>query len=214
MDDLDAGAASPCGAVSFAGWLADLAANPGAGFDLRDDTHLRRWRGTVYRENGVAAVTWAHQLMFARRTELAAVLLRGLKPRAESVVVVPLEELAVQVSEPPASRSLPFAGGDLSSGVVTVEDVAVRGLEPADMGLEAADGVHNDSAGSYREGATSSGPSSLVPAIGVWPASSGGQPRMYDGRPSWACSQGSQVVSAVFDQPGDLVVGAVTRPVS
>ncbi|MFC3744554.1 hypothetical protein [Paractinoplanes deccanensis] len=164
--------------MTFEDWLAYLAGAPEADFDLLDNMQLQNWLQTVYRENGAATLEWVHKLMFEQRKRLAEDLVRELKPHAESDVG-PLEDLSVLVPELP--------GTDFPSGIVTVGDVAIRGLDPAEAGLEVADGVQTFIADTR---------------YAVWPLCPvhrlGLHPHMRDSRPSWVCSQKSHVVSTIY----------------
>jgi hypothetical protein len=174
---MDAGGSDEVGR-SFEAWLSHLADDPELDFDPRDDA-VRNWVGEVFRDNGAATTPWLHRLIFERRKQLAGEVLADIRRQAEREVGN-LPGLEVHVLVKPDSG--------FPSGLITIEDVAIRGVDRAVAAAEVADGVQTFVAQSRHV---------------VWPEcpvhGNGLHPGLDRGEPWWICSRGPHAQRRILE---------------
>lgn len=154
---------------SFRQWLSQLTSDPEIDLDPADDT-TQNWLREVHRDNGAVTTKWLHLLLFEHRRDLAEKVLDTIRRQAE-YQVGDLTGLAIQAPEEPSPTS--------PSGLIAIDDVAIRGIDTDTVAVEVADGVQNYIAQALRQ---------------IWPQcpihGNGLHPDLYRGEPLWICNQG------------------------
>jgi hypothetical protein len=176
----------------FEAWLSRLADDPELDFDPRDPAALG-WLREVHRDDGEVTTPWLHRLIFERRRWLAEELLVHIRREAEAEVG-PLPGLGVGVHQEPSP--------EFPSGLVVIEDVAIRAVDPAGAAVEVADGVQTVVAQSRHL---------------IWPQcpvhGNGLHPELFAGEPQWVCGRGPHPQRAIVEigllaGPGSPIMGA------
>lgn len=162
----------------FQQWLSRLINHPELDIDPRNDT-TQAWLRQVHRQHGDVTTHWLHQLVFERRWQLAQDLLAVIRNQAEKELG-PLPGLMVYVSEKPTY--------EFPSGLITIEDTGIWGLNRAEAAVEVADGVQFSIIRSRQL---------------IWPECPihgyDLHPELHQGTPRWICRQGPHSPRDIID---------------